>query len=101
MMDFEMACINSVGDNFAEKGIKGCFFPFSQAIYRKILELGYAVQYREDKESHTLSLSLPLSLSLSVCKFMCVCLGLYMSVCICVSLFFSVRVSVFVRVFVL
>ena len=50
MMDFEMACINSVGDNFPDTEIKGCFFHFSQAIYRKILEFGYAVQYCEDKD---------------------------------------------------
>ena len=50
MMDFEMACINSVGDNFPDTEIKGCFFHFSQAIYRKILEFDYAVQYREDKD---------------------------------------------------
>ena len=50
MMDFEMACINSVGDNFPDTVIKGCFFHFSQAIYRKILEFGYAAQYREDKD---------------------------------------------------
>ena len=45
-----MACINSVGDNFPETEIKGCFLHFPQAIYRKILEFGYAVQYLEDKE---------------------------------------------------
>ena len=45
-----MACINSVGDNFPDTEIKGCFFHFSQAIYRKILEFGYAVQYRKDKD---------------------------------------------------
>ena len=50
MMDFEMACINSVGDNFSDTEIKGCFFHFSQAMYRKILKFGYAVQYCEDKE---------------------------------------------------
>ena len=49
-MDFEMTCNNSVGDNFPDAEIKGCFFHFSQAIYRKILEFGYAVQNREDKE---------------------------------------------------
>ena len=38
-----MACINSVGDNFPDTEIKGCFFHFSQAICRKILEFGYAV----------------------------------------------------------
>ena len=57
MMDFEMASINSVEDNFPETEIKGCFFSFSQAIYRKILELGYAVQYRENKD-FTLSIRL-------------------------------------------
>ena len=57
MMDFEMASINSVEDNFPETEIKGCFFNFSQAIYRKILELGYAVQYRENKD-FTLSIRL-------------------------------------------
>ena len=45
-----MAGINSVGDNFQNTEIKGCFFHFSQANYRKILEFGYAVQHREDKE---------------------------------------------------
>ena len=50
MFYFEMACINFVGDNFPSTEIKGYFFHFAQAIYRKILEIGYDVQYREDKE---------------------------------------------------
>ena len=50
MMDFETVCINSVGYNFSNTEIKDCFFHFSQAIYRKIFELGYAVQYRQEKE---------------------------------------------------
>ena len=40
MIDFEMAGIKSVGDNFPDTKIKGCFFHFSQAIYRRILEYG-------------------------------------------------------------
>ena len=44
-MDFEMVC-GFVGDNFPDIEIKG----FSQAIYRKTLEFGYAVQYREDND---------------------------------------------------
>ena len=37
-------------EHFPETEIKGSFFLFSQAIYRKILEFGYPAQYREDKD---------------------------------------------------
>ena len=47
-----MAGINFVGDNYPDREIKGCFFHFSQANYRKILEFGYTVQHRKDKESN-------------------------------------------------
>ena len=49
-MDFSIACINSVGDNFPETEIGGCFFYFLQAIYRKILEISHAKQNCKDKE---------------------------------------------------
>ena len=52
MMDFVRASLDSWlrREKFPQTEIKGCCFLFSQAMYRKILELGYAVHYREDKD---------------------------------------------------
>ncbi len=49
LMDFEQASINVVSTVFPDTEVKGCFFHFSQSIYRKILDLGQATKYRDDK----------------------------------------------------
>ena len=50
MIDFEKASINSLRMAFPETEIKGCFFHFTQSIYRKIQAHGFQQRYLEDKE---------------------------------------------------
>ncbi|XP_046583798.1 uncharacterized protein LOC124290982 [Haliotis rubra] len=47
-VDFEMAAIRAVELEFPAAEVKGCFFHYTQAIWRKTQELGLAVMYRED-----------------------------------------------------
>ncbi|XP_046350164.2 uncharacterized protein LOC124131114 [Haliotis rufescens] len=48
--DFEMAAIRAVQVVFPTADVKGCFFLYCQAIWRKVQHLGLAVAYREDPE---------------------------------------------------
>ncbi|XP_071086464.1 uncharacterized protein [Haliotis cracherodii] len=45
-VDFEVAAIRALRTEFQGSDIKGCFFHFTQAIWRKTQELGLAVLYR-------------------------------------------------------
>ena len=49
-IDFEMAMINTVQQIFPESKIRGCLFHYSQAVWRKVQNLGLTVRYREDRE---------------------------------------------------
>ncbi|XP_041377271.1 uncharacterized protein LOC121389688 [Gigantopelta aegis] len=51
--DFEMAAIQAVETEFPQAEVKGCFFHFTQAIWRKTQELGLAVLYKEDPAVQT------------------------------------------------
>ncbi|XP_076051605.1 uncharacterized protein LOC143031528 [Oratosquilla oratoria] len=51
MADFEKAVHNAVGEVFdGEVHMKGCFFHLTQAVWRKVQQLGLAKKYREDEE---------------------------------------------------
>ncbi|XP_048259957.1 uncharacterized protein LOC125384513 [Haliotis rufescens] len=56
--DFEKAAIRAVNTEFPNADVKGCFFHYCQAIWRKTQDLGLAVQYKEDPGSEEL-LDLP------------------------------------------
>ena len=49
MLDFEKAAINAFEEGFVAV-VSGCFFHFSQNIYRKIQSLGLTNQYMEDPD---------------------------------------------------
>lgn len=46
--DFELAAIRAVEREFPNAEIKGCYFHFCQALWRKVQDLGIAVRYREE-----------------------------------------------------
>ncbi|XP_041354461.1 uncharacterized protein LOC121372235 [Gigantopelta aegis] len=48
-----MAAIQAVETEFPHAEVKGCFFHFTQAIWRKTQELGLAVLYKEDPAVQT------------------------------------------------
>ena len=48
-IDFEAAMIAAVQDIFHNARIRGCLFHFSQAIWRKVQELGLTIRYKEDE----------------------------------------------------
>ncbi len=48
LVDFELASINAFKKSFPSAAIKGCFFHFAQANWRKIQELGLASVYKSD-----------------------------------------------------
>lgn len=48
MVDFEMAAIKSVQSHFENAEIHGCFFHFSQSIWRHVQQLGLAKIYSEN-----------------------------------------------------
>lgn len=50
MVDFEMAAINSVRENFPLADVRGCHFHFGQNVWRKIQQLGLQTEYNEDEE---------------------------------------------------
>ena len=47
--DFERAIIAAVETEFPHSSHKGCYFHFTQAIYRQIQKLGLSVPYKEDE----------------------------------------------------
>ncbi|XP_067679751.1 uncharacterized protein [Haliotis asinina] len=48
--DFEMAAIRATETEFPAADVKGCFFHYTQAIWRKTQDLGLAVPYKEDPQ---------------------------------------------------
>ena len=50
MVDFEQAMINSVHQVLPNTQVKGCFYHFSQNVYRKIQEHGLQQRYQEDTD---------------------------------------------------
>ncbi|XP_068213377.1 uncharacterized protein [Palaemon carinicauda] len=50
MIDFEKAAINSLTSKFPDLNVCSCLFHCSQNLYRKIVELGFKVQYNTDEE---------------------------------------------------
>ncbi|KAF5281724.1 hypothetical protein FQR65_LT14564 [Abscondita terminalis] len=50
LMDFELAMMNGVRDAFPESIIKGCFFQFSQSVFRHIQTEGLQRRYEMEPE---------------------------------------------------
>jgi hypothetical protein len=50
MVDFEQAMINSIQQVLPNAQVKGCFYHFSQNLYRKIQEQGLQQRYQEDTD---------------------------------------------------
>ncbi|XP_077287951.1 uncharacterized protein LOC143912539 [Arctopsyche grandis] len=50
MTDFEVAVINAIRTELPLTVHRGCFFHFSQCIFRRIQESGLQIRYREDPE---------------------------------------------------
>lgn len=50
MIDFETGLINALRQEFPGAQIRGCYFHFCQAIFRKVQALGLHVTYRENEE---------------------------------------------------
>lgn len=46
--DFERAAINAINKYFPESDSRGCFFHFSQSIFRHIIQIGLKTVYSED-----------------------------------------------------
>ncbi|CAF1259425.1 unnamed protein product, partial [Didymodactylos carnosus] len=47
-LDFEQACINAVESEFPAATIRGCWFHYTQCLYRKIQKLGLSTLYEEN-----------------------------------------------------
>ena len=47
--DFEKALLQSIAISFPTATVKGCFYHFAQAIWRKIQQLGLQVSYQEEE----------------------------------------------------
>lgn len=50
MIDFEKGVINAISKQFSDTEISGCFFNFSQAIWRHVQSCGLQAKYSEDSE---------------------------------------------------
>ena len=50
MVDFELAVLSAIDALFPDSSKKGCFFHFSQVIFRKIQFLGLQVRYKDDED---------------------------------------------------
>ena len=50
MVDFELAVLNAITTSFPDSSKKGCFFRFSQAIFKKIQSLGLQVRDKDDED---------------------------------------------------
>ncbi|XP_054715332.1 uncharacterized protein LOC129224808 [Uloborus diversus] len=50
MMDFETACIAALEEVFKGVVVKGCFFHFSQCIWKQVQRLGLVTEYAGNKE---------------------------------------------------
>ncbi|XP_068225040.1 uncharacterized protein [Palaemon carinicauda] len=49
-IDFEKACFNGINAAFPDVFLNGCFFHFSQSLYRKRVELGFKQEYHNNNE---------------------------------------------------
>jgi hypothetical protein len=49
MTDFEKGAFNAFEFEFPGANCKGCYFPFSQCLYRKLCDYGLKVHYENDK----------------------------------------------------
>ena len=49
-IDFEIAAMEALKSSFPNANIKGCFFHFAQANWRKIQSVGLAREYQQDTE---------------------------------------------------
>lgn len=47
-IDYEQAMIKAISTSFSSDCVQGCFFHFSQCIWRKVQDLGLAVSYRSN-----------------------------------------------------
>ena len=54
MLDFEVAARNAVTEVFPMSTLLGCFFHFTQCIWKKAQSCGLAVQYRQDPQTQKL-----------------------------------------------
>jgi hypothetical protein len=52
MVDFEAAIWTGLRQSFPEGNIQGCCFHWTQAVWRKVQELGLATSYMEDEGSN-------------------------------------------------
>lgn len=50
LIDFEKAAISAFRKEFSHALVKGCFFHFTQSIYRKVQEVGLQSKYADDPE---------------------------------------------------
>ena len=46
-VDFEMAAMNAIHHLFPNSAVKGCFFHYTQCIWRKVQEYGLAASYNK------------------------------------------------------
>ena len=53
MTDFEIGVLGAIRISFPATVVRGCFFHFSQAVWRKVQALGLSVAYRESAEVKT------------------------------------------------
>ncbi|XP_054709080.1 uncharacterized protein LOC129218781 [Uloborus diversus] len=53
MLDFEAGAINALEEVFPFINVKGCYFHYSQAIWRKVQELGLVKNYVNSEETRT------------------------------------------------
>lgn len=49
-IDFEMAVINSVRTNFPQAEIHGCYFHFTQSVWRHVQSIGLQIPYTSDED---------------------------------------------------
>lgn len=54
MIDFEVTARNAVGGIFPNTTIRGCFFHYTQCIWRKVQNCGLTTEFRENEEFHRL-----------------------------------------------
>jgi len=54
VVDFEAAVWDALRQEYPDATIKGCTFHFSQAIWRKVQDIGLARAYREKRKLHRL-----------------------------------------------
>lgn len=50
MIDFEKAAINAISKKFPVTKIRGCFFHFTQSVWRHVQQSGLQQRYTEDSE---------------------------------------------------